>query len=133
MHIIVLNKYGKSPKASIRGVGRYTSEVVKIEYDPDYADEEAIRVTYRLTDNAGRTFSYKEIFYNTNLNERTAQFFDYLDDHGVSYNEDTGLPEVVGLREKVVLKKRINYSWPVIVEREFFDDESGDGDELQDH
>lgn len=99
-------------------VGRYTAESKEIAYAEEYADGEAFRVNYTLIDEDGQKFDYTELFHYTDKNERTRQYFEYLEENGVDYRED-GLPEVVGLREEVVLKKRVGYSRPVIVERTF--------------
>ena len=62
------------------------------------------------------------MFYNTTTNDRTAQFFDYVDEAGIPDSEN-GLPDLVGRRENIVLKKRANYRNPVIIERNFIVDE----------
>ena len=107
----------KKKQANGPNVGTHTSIAVKAEFDDNYADGEAFRIHYQLTDKNGQKYPFIETFYNTLKNERTAQFFEYLDGLGIECDDD-GLPNVVGLRETVVLKKRVGYSRPVIVERE---------------
>ena len=102
--------------------GDFVSRFTKVEYHPDYAYEEAIRIEYELVGEDGEKYAFSEVFYNTTKNKRTDQFFDYIEEAGVTFLED-GLPDLVGRRENVVLKKRANYHKPVIVERDFITDE----------
>lgn len=110
--------------------GKYIAEGKEVAYAEDYADGEAFRVTYTLTNEEGQEFEFSELFHNTEKNERSGQYFDYLEENGIGYSEE-GLPEVVGLREEVVLKKRVGYSRPVIVERSIIKDDEVVLDELQ--
>lgn len=103
-------------------VGEYRSVCTKIDFHPDYADEEAIKVEYEITSESGQKFAYSEVFYNTTANDRTVQFFDYVDEAGIP-DAENGLPDLVGRRENIVLKKRANYRNPVIIERNFIVDE----------
>lgn len=81
------------------------------------ADHEAFRVSYELTNEAGKKYDYVEVFHNLASNVRTAQFFAYLDAAGVAERDDE-LPDLVGFVEKVVLKRRAGFNKPVIVERD---------------
>lgn len=96
--------------------GSYVSTVDRISYDEDYVDKQAFRIEYTLVNQDGDSISYSEIFHYNDRNERTAQFFDYLEENGIDFNEDD-LPDLVGLREHVTLKKSANFSRPIIVER----------------
>lgn len=108
----------KKSSYTVIPVGKYQSVCTKIEFHPDYADDEAIKIEYEITGESGQKFAYSEVFYNTTANERTEQFFRYVDEAGIPDSEN-GLPDLVGRREKIVLKKRTNYRQPVIVERNF--------------
>ena len=113
MYIVSAQKK-RTPKIP---VGKYTSVVKSIQYDESYANEEAVRIRYTLTDENGAQYEYSELFHNLDTNDRTVQFFDYLDSAGIANRED-GLPDLVGFRETLVIKRRAGYSIPVIVERD---------------
>ena len=98
-------------------VGTYCSEVCSIGFHPDYADEEAIQVKYKITNLDGVKFDYEEVFWNDDNNERSTQFFDYLEELGVPKRED-GLPDLQGFEEEIELKRRKGYRYPVIVKRD---------------
>jgi len=112
MYIVSAQKK-RSPKIP---VGKYTSVVKSIEYDESYANEEAIRIRYTLTDENGAQYEYSELFHNLDTNDRTVQFFNYSDLANIKYRED-GLPDLEGFSETLVIKRRAGYSMPVIVER----------------
>lgn len=112
----VLSATKKSRKARIP-VGQYSSVVTAIEYDENYADQEALKVYYKLTTDDGASFDYTEVFYNDVANQRTSQFFDYLSTAGIQERED-GLPELVGFAETLTLKRKVGYFIPIIIERE---------------
>ena len=112
----VLSTTKKSRKSRIP-VGQYSSVVTAISYAEEYADEEAIRVYYKLTSDEGECYEYSEVFHNDAANERTAQFFDYLEAAGIQEGED-GLPDLVGFSEDLTLKRKVGYSRPVIVQRD---------------
>lgn len=111
----VIRSSRKSTSRTI-GVGHYVSTVTNIAYHEDYADHEAFRVEYELVDDHGRKHTYSEVFHNDLSNERTEQFAKYIEAIGTKYDED-GLPCIIGLRESIVLKKRIGFYRPVIDER----------------
>lgn len=98
------------------GVGSYTAVVTNVCYEESYADREAFRIDYELTNEFGEKYGYSEIFHNLASNARTAQFFKYLSAAGIQEREDE-LPNLVGFTERVVLKRRAGYSKPLIVER----------------
>lgn len=108
--------------------GIYTSKVVSIGYDEEYDGEDAIRVKYELTDEKGSTHTFTEIFWNTGRNERTSEFFDYLEQLGIS---EDNLQEFKDCRERVTIKKKVscNVARLSIVEREFLD-AGDDGNDL---
>ncbi len=112
--MLVLNANKK--KSAAIPVGSYTAVVTSICYEESYADREAFRVSYELTNETGQKYNYIEIFHNLASNMRTAQFFEYLDTAGIKERDDE-LPDLVGFVEKVVLKRRAGFNKPVIVER----------------
>lgn len=131
MYVVSANKSSKKHDASRPGVGSYVSQFVDVRYAEDYVSEEAIRIEYQLKDEHGNAYRFSEVFHNTTRNARTVQFFEYLEEHGITYDEKTGLPNLVGLKEAVELRKKVGYKWPVIVQREFICDEVRT-DDLQD-
>ena len=104
--------------------GIYTSKVILIGYDEEYDGKDAIRVRYELTDEKGSTHSFSEIFWNTEKNERTSEFFDYLEQLGIS---EDNLQEFKDCKERVTIKKKVsrNVARLSIVERKFL----GTGDD----
>lgn len=109
-------------------VGKYVSTVTCIAFDDDYVDNEAFRVEYTLMNQEGTTIAYSELFHFNDRNERTTQFFRYLEDNDITFRDD-GLPNFEGVREQITLKKSANFSIPIIVERSIIvaDQESCDG------
>ena len=105
----------KKPKVS---PGTYSSIVTNAEWDQEYVEGTAFRVEYSLTDSVGNTYEYSEIFFNTERNQRTANFLAYLCDHGISTEDISGL---VGVKEELDIRKapRQGRSLLTIVEREF--------------
>lgn len=112
----IVRPVSKKAKAKLP-VGVYQSTVKSIGFHQDYADEDAILVQYELVAENGSRYEYSETFWNDEGNLRTAQFFDYIDELDAEIRED-GLPDIVGLKEEVVLKKRQGYSYPVIISRD---------------
>lgn len=98
-------------------VGDYTATAVSVDYDPDYADDAMIVVTYRLQDDVGNTFSFSERFVNATDNPRTAEFLDYLQENGVV----DGIDGIVGHVERVQLRKQLvhGHTYVNITHREF--------------
>ena len=122
-------KAAKKAKNSTAGVpvGKHKAKFTVFTFHPDYAYDEVILARYILTDDEGNKHRYEENFYNDDQNDRTVQFFDYCDDNGIPRLEN-GLPDLVGKCEEVVLKKRVGYKKPVIVERNFIDTDVCEGD-----
>ena len=105
--------------------GIYDAECISIGMHPDYADDAAILVEYALTDETGRLFDFREVFYNNSYNERSGDFFDYLEKNKISLDN---VEKFIGCTERVTLKKlvRSNRSMLSIVAREFVAHAAGD-------
>ena len=101
--------------------GVYNSVVKKVEFNPDYKDNTCLRVFYELYDSDGKTYEFKELFYNVPGNRRTEELGDYLENAGLDTSEISNL---IGLREVVTIKWNIrgNNSYPSIVERKILQD-----------
>ena len=106
--------------------GIYESLVVSTDFHPDYVNESALLVTYSLTDKLGREFSYKETFINDRRNDRTRDFFKYLEENGIPID---ALENFCGCKEKITLKKnpRGNRVYLTIAHREFISGADGSG------
>lgn len=87
--------------------------------------DNAVDISYRLTDAKGNTFDMVERFYTReHSSEREKQFFRYLEEHGINvYKDINNLNDFIGCREKVLLKYqargRQGRVFLNIVEREF--------------
>ena len=105
-------------KKSTKGVtpGVYRSVVTKVCEPEGYVSGKAIEVRYELADSAGKLFTYKEIFFNSDFNERTAAFLDYLVENGVAT-----LSAFEGCCEQLEIMYDIcnNHRRPTIVNRVF--------------
>ena len=110
-------------------VGTYSSEVLAIGFHPDYANDSAILVKYKLTDTSGKDYPYGEIFYNDIYNDRSRSFFDYLSKNGISMD---AIETFVGCKEKVTIKKDAKrfVTHMTIVDREFISRTAGDSNDL---
>ena len=100
-------------------LGTHNSIVADIFFDPDYADDSAIRVNYHVTTDEGEEFNYSELFFNIADNDRTKAFCDYLADNGI---EIQNLSAFRGCHERITIKKRVDYhntAHPSIIDREF--------------
>lgn len=110
-------KSGTSEKKTLKA-GSYVSEVLDVTFDDDYLAESMVLIKYKLTDNNGKTYSYKERFLNNDFNQRTQKFVAYLEENGVK----DMFSEFLGKREKVTVKKVPQENGKVflnIVQREF--------------
>lgn len=98
--------------------GTYTSEVIEIDYDPEYMDKEAIFIRYKMVDENGVEYEHRELFFNNWDNDRTADLFDYWEENGIPHDE---IYMFNGCREKLTFKKTVknNTSQLVIACREF--------------
>ena len=98
--------------------GVYTSTVMEIDFDPEYLNDEAFFIRYRLVDENGVEYEHRELFFNTEDNERTAELFEYLESNGIPLDE---IKHFEGCREKLTFKKTVknNRSQMVIACREF--------------
>ena len=91
----IMYVFSSSSRNSVPSIptGDFVSRFTKVEYHPDYAYEEAIRIEYELVGEDGEKYAFSEVFYNMTKNKRTNQFFDYVEAAGVTYREDK--PSVV--------------------------------------
>ena len=98
--------------------GVYTSTVMEIDFDPEYLNDEAFFIRYRLVDENGVEYQHREVFFNTEDNDRTAELFEYLERNGISLE---AIKKFEGCREKLTFKKTVknNRSQLVIACREF--------------
>lgn len=99
--------------------GTYDSVVLKVRWADDYPPEEAYEVIYQITSPQGQVFCHKEIFKNSAHNRRTAEFEDYLCDHGI-----TELCDFVGHKEQLAFayQKAFNgNTYFNIVKRDFIE------------
>ena len=131
MYVIKPSNKKRSSRPSTIQPGTYTADAISITFYDKYADDEAFRIIYILTDEDGNQFDYSEVFFNDTSNVRTMQFVEYCDEAGIS-RLSNGLPDIVGHPERVVLKLRTSFKYPVIVERDFLPLPEDSTDELQD-
>lgn len=107
--------------------GTYTSTVKSVEQPEGYADGNAVKVTYELSDTSSSSHLYYEIFRTVDpVGKRSEKFFDYLERNGITEWEDfVGCQEVLTLQYKFVGKGRyLNIDQET---RQFvYEDEDGD-------
>ena len=105
--------------------GEYVSEVVNIRWAPGYVEGKAIEIRYRLSNDSGNDFPFKETFLVDPEHERSAKFFNYLAENGI---ED--VEEFVGCHERVTVMRDVvnGATFANIVDREFITD----GDKITD-
>ena len=98
--------------------GYYESIVTDVVWDDGYVEGTAFRVEYRLKDAEGNSFDYKEIFYNTSRNKRTAEFLQYLNEQGINVDD---IGAFVGKKERLNIRKapRQGSALLTIASREF--------------
>ncbi len=96
--------------------GVYTSEVTDVHWAPGYVEGKAIEVRYRLSNDNGNEFPFKETFLVDPDHERSAKFFNYLAENGI---ED--VEEFVGCHERVTIMRDVvnGATFANIVNREF--------------
>ena len=85
-------------------VGQFDSKIIKVANGKNYKEGEAILLTYELIRN-GKTYEKSETFLNTDANERSLKFFNYLKTNGVvieSYKDFLGICEKLTLEKEVV-------------------------------
>ena len=120
MNPIVKKKSGTSHTTV--PVGAYVGTFTGIRCPDEYIDNDVIEVTYLLEGDNGCTYEFKELFHNRSSNDRTRQFFEYLNENSIPFDPETGLPDLVGRKEKIVIKLRVSnrgQTWPTIAERDF--------------
>lgn len=105
-----------------------TSTVKAVEQPEGYADGNAVKITYEMTDSSGNHFLYHEIFRTKEpVGQRSKIFFDYLEENGITEWEDfVGCQEVLTLHYEFVGKgKYLNIDQDT---RQFvYEAEDGDG------
>lgn len=100
--------------------GVYDSVVVEVKWAEGYDFEEAYQITYEITGSDGKTYRHSEIFMTNSRNLRTAEFEDYLADHGIE-----NLADFKGKRERLTFEYKEAYTGKTyfnITNREFQDD-----------
>ena len=101
--------------------GFYSGVVVDVHWAEGYDDPEAAyEVVYEITGDDGYTYRHREVFKNNEKSTRTADFENYLDDHGIA-----DLADFVGKREKLEFDYITYYGkeYFSIVDRDFIDEE----------
>lgn len=98
--------------------GVYTSTVTEIDYDPEYMNDEAFFVRYKLVNENGVEYDHHELFFNTWENDRTAELFEYWERNGIPHDE---IHMFKGCHEELTFKKTVknNSSQLVITCRKF--------------
>lgn len=102
--LMTKKKRSLSNKKSTVTPGVYESVVKKVEFNPDYKDNTGLQVFYELRDTKGKTYEFKEFFYNVAYNKRTEDFGEYLEKLGIDTSE---ISNIIGLREVLTLKWNI--------------------------
>lgn len=94
--------------------GNQDSVVTSVTEPEGYTPGTAVKITYRLTDSAGRVSSHHETFIigGKRIPDRTYDFNEYLDANGIEYYDD-----FVGCAERLTMVK--NGLYLNIVKREF--------------
>ncbi|MBE7041053.1 MAG: hypothetical protein E7400_03700 [Ruminococcaceae bacterium] len=105
--------------------GSYNSVVKKVEFRDDYDAQTGLQLFYELTDEDGRTYEFKELFFNVPGNPRTEALGEYLEAAGIDTDD---VRNWVGLRETLTIKWNIKGTnqFLTIVERKVLD---GAGDD----
>lgn len=91
--------------------GKYTALVTFCDFDPEYLNDSAIKVVYRLTNGNSDEFDFSEIFFNDIKNSRTASFAKHLVDIGIDPDR---FQDFVGVREIFELKKTVSNNRTVL-------------------
>lgn len=107
---------GSQAKKSGLRTGKYSSRALSVEWAEEYCTGKAIRISYELTSESGAKHDFSEVFYNDPRNERTSEFFDYLEENGVSLD---AIDEFVGCKEELVLKRSTKGRFLTIDQRTF--------------
>ena len=79
---------GKQSSQEKPAAGVYDSTVVEVRWAEGYEPEEAYEVIYEITSEQGKVYRHKEIFKNDISNKRTADFENYLFNHGIEDLKD---------------------------------------------
>lgn len=95
--------------------GAYKSEIKKAGWADGYVKGSALKVEYELVDTQGKSFSYTEIFFWNESNERSVLFDEYLKENGIKSFEG-----MVGFKEEVEILKVVknNHAALSIVKRQ---------------
>lgn len=80
----------------------YTATVKEVRWTPGYVKGKAFDICYDLVDDKGNVIEYKEMFYEDQGNERTAAFYEHLNEIGI---ED--IADYVGCKEKLIFLKDV--------------------------
>ena len=105
--------------------GIYRSTVVSAKPAPGYAEGHAQQITYELTDSAGKTYHFQEIFRIAEpIGQRSEELFDRLENNGITeWDQFVGCQEVLTLEYEFTPKGRFLN----ITHRQFvYEDEEGD-------
>lgn len=96
--------------------GTYLAEVTEVADDTKYVDGAAFIVKYKLLSTEGQLVGdFRETFYNSMSNSRTAALAEFMDELGVKT-----VDELVGVTMRIEIRYRVtNYgkSLPSIVSR----------------
>ena len=114
-----ISKAVAAPKKNKLAPGTYESVVISVAYATAYVEGKAIEIRYELTAADGSVYPYKEVFFNNEMNPRSAEFFEYLEDIGIPLDE---LEAFVGTHEKLVVKKSTRGPFMTIEHRELISD-----------
>ena len=76
----------KTSKKSKKITGVFKSEVTKFYYEnKHHIPDTYLIVEYKLTDESGAEYEYKESFLDNGRNDRADDFFYYLEENGIPY------------------------------------------------
>lgn len=100
-----LSKKATVSRTSKLKPGQYTAKVTNVEWAPGYINHSAFKVSYELTDAKGKTFTYSEIFFTNDENDRTAEFYEHL-----GQNDIPNLGGYAGCTEVVEIGKDVQHN-----------------------
>jgi hypothetical protein len=76
----------KTSKKSKKITGVFKSKVTRFYYENEHhIPDTYLIVEYKLTDASGNECNYKESFLDNGINDRALDFFDYLEENGIPY------------------------------------------------
>lgn len=114
MDLSVKKKATKKQRISVDTPLRSTVE--SVNWAPGYVPGKAFEVCYKIEDDAGNIQKYSEIFLASDNNDRTQEFYEYLQSNGIS-----DIADFAGCVEQLTFLKDVknNRAYVNIAKRKF--------------